>query len=78
MDWFERLTGFQEGAYAHTKAKLEVEGERLVSKVNGRSYVIGQFEMVSLAELRERAAVVGGVAGRPRVSIVTGDVRAMH
>lgn len=46
MDWFERLTGFQEGTYADTKGKLAVDGERLTSKVNGRSYGIGQFEMV--------------------------------
>ena len=78
MDWFERLTGFREGAYADTKAKLAVDSERLVSKVNGRSYGIGKFDMVSLAELRQRAAAAGGAAGRPRVSIVTGDVGLMH
>lgn len=77
MDWFERLTGFQEGAYADTKAKLAVDGERLVSKVNGRSYGIGRFDMLSLTELRQRAAA-GGAAGRPRVNIVTGDVGLMH
>ena len=78
MDWFERLTGFAEGAYADTKAKLVVDGERLVSKVNGRSYGIGRFDMVSLAELRQRAAAAGGAAGRPRVSVVVGDVGHMH
>ena len=25
MDWFERLTGFREGPYEETRAKLEVE-----------------------------------------------------
>jgi hypothetical protein len=78
MDWFERLVGFQEVSYADTKAKLAVDGERLVSKVNGRSYGIGCFDMVSLAELRQRVAAAGGAAGRPRVSIVTGDVGLMH
>lgn len=78
MDWFERLVGFQEGAYADTKAKLAVDGERLVSKVNGRSFGIGKFNMVSLAELRRCVAAAGGAAGRPRISIVTGDVGLMH
>jgi hypothetical protein len=78
VDWFERLVGFQERAYADTKAKLAVDGERLASKVNGRSYGSGRFAMVSLAELRQHAAAAGGSAGRPRVSIVTGDVGLMH
>lgn len=36
MAWFERLVGFQEGPYADAQAKLAVDGERLLSKVNGR------------------------------------------
>ena len=58
MNWFERLTGFKEKSYAETKALLEVRGQRLHSKVNGRSFGIGHLELVSLAELRERASDV--------------------
>lgn len=78
MNWLERRMGFQEGTYVHTKEKLAVGGERLKSKANGRSYRIGQFKMISLVELRERAAGAADFAGHPRVSIVAGGVRAVH
>ena len=35
MDWLERITGFAEGDYASTQARLTVDGEFLVSKANG-------------------------------------------
>ena len=35
-NWFSRLTGFNEDSYATTQAQLEVQGNELRSKVNGR------------------------------------------
>ena len=78
MDWFERLTGFNELDYEETRAKLRVEAGRLHSLVNGKSYAIGEFELVSLQTLRERAQSAGGTSRRLKVSVVTGDVRRMH
>ena len=77
MDWFEKLTGFQEGAYDETRNKLEVREGRLLSRVNGRRYGIGNLELLSLAQLR---ASVAGVPrdGKLRVSNVSGDVRVLH
>ncbi len=77
-NWFSRLTGFNEDSYTTTQAQLEVQGNTLRSKVNGRSYGVGQFEMVSLADLRLRVGQDKGTAEPTRVSIVTGDVRQMH
>lgn len=77
MDWFERLTGFREGAYDETRAKLEVQGNQLHSRVNQRIYQIGRLELVSLAELRMRV-----VPDRPerRISVrnVVGGVGGLH
>jgi hypothetical protein len=78
MDWFERLTGFCEKDYDDTRAKLNVEGHQLQSLINGKSYRIGELELVSLQTLRERVNAAGGPSGRLRVSVVTGDVRTMH
>lgn len=78
MDWFTRITGFKESTYAATRAQLEVHGCTLRSNANGRSYGIGKFELTSLNELRARVASGTGAQGRPRVQIVTGDVRKMH
>jgi hypothetical protein len=78
MDWFEQLTGFREVDYEETRAKLAIEGRRLRSLVNARSYGIGEFELVSLQTLRERLAAGAGASGRLKVSVVSGDVRQMH
>ncbi len=77
-NWFTRLTGFTEGPYDQTCELLEVGECKLHSKVNNRSYHIGQFEMASLADLRSRVAQGKGSGDPTRVSIVSGDVRKMH
>ena len=77
MDWFASLTGFREAGYQETRAQLAVMGGRLVSRVNGASYGIGDLELASLHELRDRAKSVGSLPGRLKTSVVTGDVRQM-
>ena len=78
MDWFEKLTGFREVGYEETRARLEVEGGRLRSRINGASYGIGELELLSLQVLRKRARSAGDLHGRLTVKVVTGDVRRMH
>ena len=78
MDWFERLTGFREAGYDDTRSRLEVDGRQLRSRKNGRSYGIGELELVSLRSLRERAAAGGGLPGRLALRNVSGDVRRFH
>ena len=78
MDWFERLTGFRESSYDDTRRRLDVDGSRLRSRVNGKSYGIGELELVSLHTLRERVRAGVGLPGRINVRVVTGDVRRLH
>lgn len=78
MDWFEKLTGFRETGYEETRSRLEVEGDRLRSRVNGVSYGVGELELVSLQALRERVQSAGDLPGRLKASVVKGDVRHMH
>jgi hypothetical protein len=78
MDWFERLTGFRETSYDDTRSKLKVEDKRLRSLVNGKSYGIGDLELVSLHDLRDRVTSGNGPPGRLKVSVVMGDVGKMH
>lgn len=79
MNWFEQLTGFPEEGYAQTQARFRVEGERLHSLVNDRSWHIGRLETPSLAALRVRAA---GVPPKHddglRVRTVVADAHALH
>lgn len=77
--WFEDVTGFQELPYEETRRNLEVVGKMLRSRINNRSYAIGELEIPSLKELRNEAAkAVGKLAGTLKVSNVVGDVRGMH
>ena len=78
MDWFEKLTGFRETTYEETRAKLLIDGDRLHSKVNGKSYLIGHLEVVSLAQLRQAVNLANMASGRSKVSAIAGDVRELH
>lgn len=78
MDWFERITGFKEGGYDATRARLSVVDGQLHSLNSARTCAVGQLETPSLAELRQRAAGLVSGHGSTRVSCVQGDVRRMH
>jgi hypothetical protein len=78
MDWFERITGFREGGYDATRAKLSIVEGRLHSRNSSRTCFVGQLETPRLAELRLRAADLVSGQGTTRVSCVRGDVRRMH
>ena len=55
MTWFENLTGCSEGSPEEVREHLFVDGPRLVSRLNGKSWLYGEFETPTLAQLRERA-----------------------
>jgi hypothetical protein len=63
LDWFEQLTGFAESGYHETQARLAVEGRELVSRVTGQRHGIGELELASLQELRDRVARTSGPSG---------------
>jgi len=75
-DWVADLTGFREEGYANTRSRLRVEGDELVSTVNGKRYGIGTLTMPILAKLRMQVDLPDGP--RSTVRCVTGDVRSMH
>lgn len=77
MDRFERLTGFREAGYGETQARLRVVDGRLVNRETGERFAVGTLTLPSLAGLRI-AARSARRPGRLRLSIVEGDVRAMH
>jgi hypothetical protein len=78
MDWFERLTGFSETRDGDPRANLTVEGRQLRSRINGKSYSIGDLELVSLQAPRDRVKSVTGPSGRLKVGVVHGEVGQMH
>mmetsp|Transcript_80377 Transcript_80377/g.236488 ORF Transcript_80377/g.236488 Transcript_80377/m.236488 type:complete len:462 (-) Transcript_80377:311-1696(-) len=52
--WFEDQFGFRERDYEETRSKLDCCGEVLTSKVNGRSFQVGPFDLPTVAALRSR------------------------
>ena len=52
--WFESLTGFDEQSPEQVRQHIRIDGDRLISDVNGRAMVYGELEIPSLAELRQR------------------------
>jgi hypothetical protein len=78
MDWFEQITGFREDGLEATRARLAVEGEELVSRVNGLRHGFGRFETPTLSALRQRVQPALAAGRRTRVGSLLGDVRALH
>lgn len=77
MDWFKRITGFPEGIYEETRARLRVENGRLLNEKDATSYAVGELELPTLEELRERSAA-SPLPGRLSLGVLEGDVRALH
>lgn len=80
MDWFERITGFRELAYAETQAKLWVEDGRLCSRHSANRYAVGTLETPTLADLRRHVAIsnLRGGCGDASTSVIAGDARKLH
>lgn len=77
MNWFARITGFPEGGYAKTQARLRVVDWRLVPEGGGLGHAVGELELASLETLRARASLAT-VPGELSLGIVQGDVCRMH
>lgn len=75
-DWFKSLTGFEEKDFQTTKQHLKVQDKCLISKVNQLRYFIGDFEVLSLDELRTR--VDNSYVSPSTVKVVHGDVKKLH
>ena len=76
-NWFEKLVGFSESdGYDAVQSRLTVEGDELVSTVNGKRYGIGELTLPTLAELRARVNPSRGQSSSAR--IVVADVQKLH
>ena len=75
--WFERLVGFEEGTMDSVRSKLELDGDRIISKVNGRELIVGKLEIVNLENLRKRANTEI-YNDKIKVEEVVGNVQTMH
>ncbi|MBU6257923.1 MAG: hypothetical protein KGO01_05825 [Burkholderiales bacterium] len=76
------MAGFKEQTgpvgYRQTQSRFAVEGARLRSLANGKSYGIGRLELLSLRELRQRAGSGLPVRGECRIRAIHGEAGQLH
>lgn len=77
--WVEELMGFDEGSPDQVREQCRVEAGELVSLVNQKRFQLGEFHLLSLAEIREQSDVLLQQVDRPsKVSESVGNVQAFH
>ena len=77
MTWFDKLTGFDELPTDKVRDQLRLDGERLISLANDRSFFAGEFTTPALSHLR--ASVEIPAAGKHiRVAEKVADVQSLH
>lgn len=77
MSWFEQLTGFSETTADGVRSRLDIDGEYMTSRVNGRRMRHGRLEVATLGALKARAAEVPG-CGQLQINEVIADVGYLH
>src|SRR6185295_652588 len=75
---FKTLTGFAEESPKQVRANITVDGNSLTSKVNGKTFVCGELETPSLAELRERLNSSKQPVGKLSLREVVANVQHLH
>lgn len=76
--WFQSLTGFKEESPEQVRQNISIDDKKLTSKVNGREFLYGKFEIPSLAELREELRDLKYEESQIQLSEVVADVRQIH
>ncbi len=56
MSWFENLTGCVGESRESVREHLFIDGRRLHSRLNGKSWLCGELETPTLAQLRQRVS----------------------
>lgn len=75
--WFETLTGFKETPQ-NVRNYLSIEGDKLLSHVNNKSYIYGKLETPTLNDLRKRLTSEKSVKGKLSLTQVVADVQQLH
>ena len=73
--WFKKLTGFSEKTPTQVRENIRIEGNKMTSLINGKSYQYGKLSTPNLTDLR-----VDLTKYNSNLSLkeVVGDVQKMH
>ncbi|QWX85221.1 hypothetical protein H0I23_06175 [Cellulophaga sp. HaHaR_3_176] len=75
--WFEELTGFKEISSKNVHDNIKIDGQKMISKVNNKSYQFGTLEVVSLEHLRKQQ-LKNNNSGNIKVSEVIANIQDLH
>lgn len=78
MSWFENLTGCVGESRESVRKHLLIDGQRLHSRLNGKSWLCGELETPTLAQLRQRVRNIKRDLAPISVRNVVGNVQHLH
>ena len=78
MSWFEKLTGCVGESPESVREHLFIDGRRLHSRLNGKSWLCGELETQTLAQLRQRVRHIKYDLAPISVRNVVGNVQHLH
>ena len=78
MSWFENLTGCVGESPESVQKHLFIDGRRLHSRLNGKSWLCGELETPTLAQLRQRVRNIKRDLAPISVRNVVGNVQHLH
>ena len=78
MSWFENLTGCVGESPESVREHLFIDGRRLHSRLNGKSWLCGELETPTLAQLRQRVFHIKHDLAPISVRNVVGNVQHLH
>jgi len=78
MSWFENLTGCVDESPESVQKHLFIDGQRLHSRLNQKSWLCGELETPTLAQLRQRVSHIKHDLAPISVRNVVGNVQHLH
>ncbi len=76
--WFKKLMGLGDTKYKDVQKNILINGNKIESLVNGKSYQYGKLEVLSLQELKEKSPSRSVFKGSIQVNQIVANVTDLH
>ena len=76
--WFKDLVGFDEVSPKNVRDNISIDGEKLTSKIKGKSFQFGRLEVPTLKDLKEQSLPISTYEGSIKVREIVGNVQELH
>lgn len=75
--WFEELVGFEEFSPENVRDKIYIDGNNLMSNVNGKSFQFGTLDVPTLGQLKDQSPLEQ-YKGKLRINEIVANVQQVH